>query len=64
MAIRRRKPVKRSAPTSAPPSVDPQEAALVAYELFRRRGGAHGHDQEDWIEAERILRSRRRRMRA
>jgi hypothetical protein len=26
-----------------------------AYERFRARGGEHGHDQEDWFEAEREL---------
>ena len=24
-----------------------------AYERFRERGGEHGHDEEDWLEAER-----------
>lgn len=60
MALRRRKPVRPSRRAYAPPSVDPQEVALVAYELFQRRGGLHGHDQEDWVEAERIVRNRRR----
>ena len=27
--------------------------ARRAYELYERRGGAHGHDVDDWIEAER-----------
>ncbi len=35
------------------------EVAKVAYELFQRRGGQHGCDQEDWFEAERIIRQRR-----
>lgn len=25
---------------------------LRAYEIFERRGGEHGHDIEDWLEAE------------
>ena len=36
------------------------EVAQVAYELFERRGRAPGHDVEDWLEAERIVRARRR----
>ena len=31
----------------------------VAYKLFERRGFKHGHDLEDWLEAERIVRQRR-----
>lgn len=27
-----------------------------AYELYELRGGAHGHDAEDWLEAERQVR--------
>jgi len=29
--------------------------AARAYELFEARGGEHGRDQEDWLEAERQL---------
>jgi hypothetical protein len=29
-----------------------QKIGLRAYELYERRGGEHGHDLEDWIEAE------------
>jgi len=29
--------------------------AEVAYDLFIARGHAHGHDVEDWLEAERRL---------
>jgi len=39
---------------------DQGEVARVAYELFEQRGREHGHDLEDWIEAERIVRERRR----
>lgn len=31
------------------------EVASLAYELYQGRGGEHGHDVEDWLEAERIL---------
>ena len=30
-----------------------------AYELFEQRGCEHGHDLEDWLEAERLVRSGR-----
>lgn len=26
-----------------------------AYELYEKRGCGHGHDQEDWFEAERLV---------
>lgn len=35
------------------------EVARVAYQLFERRGGGHGQDQQDWFEAERIVRAHR-----
>jgi len=40
----------------APPSADPDRIAQLAYERFLERGGLHGHDQEDWFEAEREVR--------
>lgn len=43
---------------------DTDEITRVAYELFERRGRVHGHDLEDWLEAERIIRARGERMRA
>jgi hypothetical protein len=30
-----------------------------AYELFEKRGRAHGNDWKDWLEAERIIKSGR-----
>lgn len=34
-------------------TIDPQELIRVrAYELFEQRGCEHGHDMEDWLEAE------------
>lgn len=30
-----------------------------AYELFEKRGYSHGNDWQDWLEAERIVRSGR-----
>lgn len=40
--------------------VSAEEIAKVAFELFEQRGRAHGHDLEDWLAAERIVRQRRR----
>jgi Protein of unknown function (DUF2934) len=34
---------------------DPAQVAQRAYERFVQRGGEHGHDQEDWLEAEKEL---------
>lgn len=34
------------------------EVAKVAYELHEKRGGAHGYDLDDWLEAERIVMER------
>ncbi len=39
------------------PSYD--EIAEEAYRRYLRRGGEHGRDFDDWLEAERELRSRR-----
>ena len=47
--------------TEAAPSIPQEEIAKVAYELYQRRGGAPGGEQEDWFEAERLLRQRRQR---
>ena len=37
-----------------------QEIAQRAYEIFESRGGNHGGDFEDWLEAEREVSERRR----
>ncbi|HJT19144.1 MAG TPA: DUF2934 domain-containing protein [Nitrospira sp.] len=29
--------------------------AIKAYELYEKRGRTHGHDVEDWVEAEAIV---------
>jgi hypothetical protein len=36
------------------------EIAQAAYQRFLTRGGSHGHDMDDWFEAERELRERGR----
>jgi hypothetical protein len=35
--------------------------ARKAYEFFERRGADHGHDLEDWLEAEREVKEEMRR---
>jgi hypothetical protein len=35
-----------------------ERVARRAYERFQARGGEHGHDQKDWLEAERELSAR------
>jgi hypothetical protein len=32
-----------------------EDVARRAYDLFLSRGGQHGHDVDDWLEAERQL---------
>jgi Protein of unknown function (DUF2934) len=55
----RRPRVKRATTEQAltPIEPPPTEVARLAHELFLSRGGAHGHDLEDWLEAERQMRS-------
>jgi hypothetical protein len=36
--------------------LDPAQVAQRAYEMYLRRGAAHGHDLEDWLAAEQELR--------
>ena len=46
-------------PDSSHDRTDPAELiAQRAYERFRMRGGEHGHDQDDWLEAEREVTER------
>ena len=33
-----------------------EDVARRAYQLYEERGGGHGHDQDDWFQAERELR--------
>jgi hypothetical protein len=41
------------------PRVPPTDIARRAYELYVQRGGEHGHDIDDWLQAERELRPSR-----
>ena len=56
---------RRAAATAKDPAVprrDPtfEEIAEAAYHRYLKRGGGHGADFDDWFEAERELRSRRK----
>jgi hypothetical protein len=62
----RKKSKKASAPassrstkkrTTAPARVTHDEVARRAYGLYLTRGRAHGHDVDDWLQAERELRA-------
>jgi hypothetical protein len=44
------------APVAIPTDDD---IARVAYERYLSRGGDHGRDFDDWVEAERTLRSKK-----
>ena len=44
-------------PATGSPSHD--QIAEAAYHRYLQRGGGHGMDYEDWLEAERTLRTRR-----
>lgn len=44
---------KVAAAKASPPSRE--EIAHRSYEIFLERGGVHGHDVEDWLQAERDL---------
>ena len=35
-----------------------EKISRIAYDLYEKRGKAHGHDIEDWLEAERIVMER------
>lgn len=57
---------KKTTAASEPPSTTPpaslvetsqEEIARRAYEIYLRRGGSNGHDLDDWLQAERELRS-------
>ena len=40
-------------------SNEQKEIENLAYQFFAERGYEHGHDQEDWLRAEAIIKSRR-----
>lgn len=51
-------PAEEIASTDAEPSLE--AVAERAYEIYRARGGAHGKDSDDWLEAELELRANKR----
>ena len=42
------------------PAAEASDVARAAYELYEQRGCEHGHDVEDWLEAERIVKRQQR----
>lgn len=47
----------KSTPTKPASALTPAEPdiAVRAYEIFLSRGASHGHDLDDWLQAEREL---------
>ena len=60
MSLMTRSRVKKALLSEASAPIAQEEITRLAYELFERRGRTHGHDRQDWFEAERILQQRRR----
>jgi hypothetical protein len=56
-----RKTKTASTAESAPPSPEPSadEIRRRAYERYQERGGNHGRHFDDWLEAEKELRSKK-----
>lgn len=46
-------------PDTSPNSPTEEEIAAEAYAIYLGRGGQHGQDLDDWLEAERLLRHSR-----
>jgi Protein of unknown function (DUF2934) len=67
----RPRPASAAGPAAAParggngtgPAHRADAVAVRAYELYLARGGAHGHDVQDWLQAERELSERPSRVR-
>jgi hypothetical protein len=51
----RRGSANASARSGGASSVYDEAIARRAHELFQARGGQHGHDLDDWLEAERQI---------
>jgi DUF2934 family protein len=51
-------PAEETASTEAEPSLE--AIAERAYEIYKARGGVHGKDSDDWLEAELELRATRK----
>ncbi len=50
-----RRPIEGPSAEMIPQVVPHEEIARRAYQLFVERGGAHGHDVDDWFQAEREI---------
>lgn len=59
MALFERKPFAKKQEHSVPPQPKTEEIAKLAYDLYLQRGEGHGQDQEDWFQAEALIRQRR-----
>ena len=53
------RPIEKSSTRSAPQTAEGhptcEEIELRAHQIYVERGGAHGQDVEDWLQAEREL---------
>ena len=53
------RPIEKSSARSAPQTAEGhptcEEIELRAHQIYVERGGAHGQDVEDWLQAEREL---------
>ena len=59
MAKDRRKNADTPEPARSQASPDHEDIARRAHEIWRARGGDGGHELDDWLTAERELRSER-----
>ena len=50
------KGVSKSGAGDLPPGLSREQIARRAHEIHLLRGGAHGHDIDDWLQAEKELR--------
>ena len=48
-------PTEKSQPETVPDAPIREEIELRAYQIYIERGGAHGQEMEDWLQAEREL---------
>ena len=55
-APRKRATSKKQAPSTAPTASD-EDIRIRAYHRYLERGAGHGSDFEDWLEAEKDLKS-------
>jgi hypothetical protein len=46
-------------PDTNPGAPTPEQIAKEAHAIYQSRGGEHGRDMDDWLEAERRLKARR-----